>query len=91
MPHCRGQRERRKHVDVFTMIGDVFVEGQTVSLISRVGLSPKTPRRFEVLYRMPDIGGQSQYRIRSDDGGHERVEKGANLKLVEETATSTAD
>jgi hypothetical protein len=61
------------------MVRVVLLPGQAVSLISRAGLSPATPTRFEVLTRLPDIKGASRYRIRNSQHEHERVELGSNL------------
>ncbi len=65
------------------MAKNIFSKGQQVALQSRVGLSPRTPTEFTVLLRLPDNGGKPQYRIRNDDQGHERVEQGSNLELIE--------
>tara|TARA_R110002012_G_scaffold77840_3_gene198242 strand:+ start:6311 stop:6529 length:219 start_codon:yes stop_codon:yes gene_type:complete len=65
-----------------TMSKNVFTKGQQVTLQSRVGLSPRTPREFTVLMRLPDNQGKAQYRIRNEEQGHERVEQGSNLELV---------
>ena len=65
------------------MATTIFTKGQHVALQSRVGLSPKTPMEFTVLMRLPDNQGKAQYRIRNDEQGHERVEQGSNLELIE--------
>lgn len=65
------------------MANTIFTKGQNVSLQSRVGLSPKTPSEFTVLMRLPDNHGKAQYRIRNEAQGHERVEQGSNLELIE--------
>lgn len=64
------------------MARGIFTAGQHVALQSRVGLSPRTPADFKILFRLPDNGGQPQYRIRNDDQDHERVEQGSNLELI---------
>ncbi|KJS19887.1 MAG: hypothetical protein VR78_02505 [Hoeflea sp. BRH_c9] len=65
------------------MAKNIFTKGQQVSLQSRVGLSPRTPTEFTVLMRLPDNSGKPQYRIRNEEHGHERVEQGSNLELIE--------
>jgi len=65
------------------MAKNIFTKGQQVSLQSRVGLSPRTPVEFTVLMRLPDNSGKPQYRIRNEEQGHERVEQGSNLELIE--------
>lgn len=65
------------------MAKNIFTTGQQVSLQSRVGLSPRTPTEFTVLMRLPDNSGKPQYRIRNEEQGHERVEQGSNLELIE--------
>ena len=62
-----------------------FAIGDMVRLISRVGLSPKTPDVFEVLFKMPPRDGKIQYRIRNEEHGHERVEKHDNLVALDDT------
>ncbi|MDF1609046.1 hypothetical protein PZ897_12745 [Hoeflea sp. YIM 152468] len=70
------------------MAKTIFKAGQNVSLQSRVGLSPKTPSEFTVLMRLPDNQGNAQYRIRNEAMGHERVEQGSNLELIEPEETA---
>lgn len=62
------------------MAGKEFSAGEVVHLISRVGLSPRTPDTFRVLFKMPPRDGVVQYRIRNDEHAHERVEKQDNLE-----------
>ena len=56
-----------------------FLPGETVYLKSRYGLSPITPKYFEILNKLPNSEGRSQYRIVNKRVGHERVELGSNL------------
>lgn len=65
------------------MAKGIFTVGQHVALQSRVGLSPRIPADFKVMFRLPDNNGQPQYRIRNEERDHERVEQGSNLELVD--------
>ncbi len=64
------------------MASQEFSVGDKVGLISRVGLSPKTPDTFLVLHKLPPRDGRVQYRIRNEEMAHERVEKQDNLVLL---------
>jgi len=70
------------------MATTIFTKGQQVALQSRVGLSPRTPVEFTVLMRLPDNQGKAQYRIRNEEQGHERVEQGSNLELIESVSNA---
>ncbi|WP_299863268.1 hypothetical protein [uncultured Hoeflea sp.] len=65
------------------MAKNIFSKGQRVALQSRVGLSPRVPDEFTVSLRLPDNLGQPQYRICNEERGHERVEQGSNLQLLD--------
>ncbi|HAT87057.1 MAG TPA: hypothetical protein DCS30_14560 [Rhizobiales bacterium] len=59
-----------------------FQAGDTVSLKSRVGLSPVTPKYFKILFKLPNSEGMSWYRIRNDRFNHEREEPEMGLVHV---------
>ncbi|PLW75295.1 hypothetical protein C0081_20485 [Cohaesibacter celericrescens] len=61
-----------------------FQLGDTVSLKSREGLSPATPKSFKILLKLPNSEGRSLYRIRNNRLDHERVELGSGLVRIEE-------
>lgn len=61
-----------------------FAVGQSVRLISRLGLSLKTAENYRITGTLPKQGKEMQYRIRNEDERHERVATEDCLELIEE-------
>ena len=67
-----------------------FDIGQSVTLASRFGLSPKAPDSYRIIARLPARDNSPQYRIRNDDEKHERVATEDNLEAFAVVATAAS-
>jgi len=77
-----SQERAAKRVERTQPEAHVFKVGQRVRLKSRFGAGVKAPEYYRVTATMPPVGGELQYRIRSDEERHDRVATQDNLERV---------
>lgn len=63
-----------------------FAVGETVSYLPGQGDGSAVPGRFTVVSRMPPLGTELQYRVKSALDGHERMVRESQLTASARTA-----
>jgi hypothetical protein len=63
-------------------MSNLFQSGQTVRLVRNLSLRAAAEGEFTIVRTLPDDGGETKYRIKSEREPHDRVVKESDLQTA---------